>query len=234
MSLTLYLILKNVTLFRTIFLFWRILPQTITANPNRLKSFLTVRAKSIRTGNSYLATFQSWAHFYSSNYRVTFAECKRNCMTALRNGELGRTKTRRSYYISLNNIVLFCNSKELILDEALVLQKHFLNCEHLPFNAVQNPAEFASGGLSPSHLGGENFGFASSAEVDPKSTSIEEFVASDYVNICPEKSHPIHVLVHKIFPRYFRYNFKTGKIEAFRFGRNGGTFSTCHLVWVIL
>jgi len=105
-----------------------------------------------------------------------------------------------------------------------------LNCEHLPFNAVQNPAEFVSGGLSPSHLEGGNFAFASSAEVDPKSTSIEEFVASDYVNICPQKSHPIHVLVHKIFPRYFRYNFKTGKIEAFCFGRNGGMFSTCQLV----
>ena len=97
-----------------------------------------------------------------------------------------------------------------------------MSWEHPPFKVGHSADEVLSG--VPSTPGpGIDYTFPSSVEVHRGSTSVADFDASDYVNLSSDKTQPIHMLLHKIFPQYFRYSVRTGKIDAFFVRKNGGT-----------
>ena len=127
---------------------------------------------------------------------------------------------------------ILSSASQLIVDDALSMQKSILTWEHPPFKASQSAGEFLFGKAEPTrplHL--SSYAFPSTVAYG-RAKSLKDFDGSDYVDLCPQNSTPINHFLRKVLPKHFGYNPEDGKVVAYLQSQNTGlpvTFLQSHL-----
>jgi len=151
---------------------------------------------------------------------------------SIKNGPPWTDEDSTALQKKLKQYRILSSASQLIVDEALSMQKSILTWEHPPFKASQSAGEFLFGKEEPTrplHL--SSYAFPSAIAYGP-AKSLKDFDGSDYVDLCPQNSTPINHFLRKVLPKHISYNAEDGKIVAYLQSQNTGlrvTFPQSHI-----
>ena len=113
----------------------------------------------------------------------------------------------------------------LIADEGLSIQKEILNWDRPPFKLSRSAGDFLRGnGSAQKRRKPSVYALSSSVGIRPTMDVANAFDGSDYVDLYPENSSPLHSFLRKLLPKHIIYHRDDNCVKAYLLeSKNQGT-----------